>query len=315
MPVTAVAAPGLQTTVQDLGRWGSQALGMPVAGAMDPRALRTANALVGNDATTAGLEVAFIGPELVFDDERIVAVSGADFDLTVDGKLVGMNQPVLVGPGSRLAFGARRRGARACLAVAGGICVRLVLGSRATHLASRIGGFAGRAVVAGDCLPLGDFPAGSRSRPIERRQPLPSGFFSPPDRLRVLPGPQHAKFVDTALDVLRSAPFVVSAQSDRMGFRLSGPRLDHRAGEEFISDPTPLGALQVPPSGQPVLLMADRQTTGGYPKLATVITADVHAAAQLSPGDRVSFEVCTREEAVAALIAEERALMTIEAGR
>ena len=311
MPVATVLQPGLQTTVQDLGRWGSQAYGVPVAGAMDPRALRIANALVGNVATAAGLEVAFSGPRLQFDDERVVAVAGADFELSVDGQPVGMSRPVVVRCGSCLAFGRRRRGARAYLSVAGGIAVPVVLGSRATHVASRMGGLAGRAVAAGDRLPLGDTHVDPPSRlPV---WPLASDFFSPPGRLRVLPDPQHESFAHDALALLQSAPFVVSTLSDRMGFRLTGPRLEPRAGDDFISDPTPLGALQVPPSGQPVLLMADRQTTGGYPKLATVITADVHRAAQLSPGDAVSFEVCTHEEAMAALIAGERAVMAFEA--
>jgi len=306
-----VITPGLQSTVQDLGRWGFQAFGVPVAGAMDPRAFRIANALVGNDSAAACLEIAFTGPELEFEDERIVAVSGADFDMTVDSQPVAMNTPTRVGPRSRLKFGARRRGARAYLAVEGGIAVPSILGSRATHVASRMGGFAGRAIAAGDRVPLGR-PSGQSPHMDSRHSPA-SDLFSPPHRLRVLPGHQSAKFADDALDLLQSALFVVSPQSDRMGFRLNGPPLGHRAGAEVISDPTPLGALQVPASGQPVLLMADRQTTGGYPKLATVITADVHAAAQLSPGDAVAFVVSTHEEALAALLAEEQALMAIEA--
>jgi antagonist of KipI len=311
--VVCVIKPGMLTTVQDAGRWGFQSRGVPVAGPMDPVSHRLANALVGNAPGAATLEITLLGPELEFDDERLVACAGAEFALTVDGRAVTSNAPFIVAAGSHLRFGARGRGARAYLAVSGGIAVPPTLGSRATHLVSAMGGLGGRALGAGDRLPLGD-PDRMQSAALAPQAPivaLPDGQA----RLRVLPGPQAELFSAGALDVLQSAPYTVAQNSDRMGFRLDGPRLTHARGADIISDATPLGVLQVPASGQPILLMADRQTAGGYPKIATVITADIAVAGQLGPADQITFVLCTRIEAMAALIAQERALMAVEGRR
>jgi antagonist of KipI len=311
-PSVSVIKPGMLTTVQDAGRWGFQALGVPVAGPMDPMSHRLANALVGNRRDAALLEVTLLGPELEFEDERLVAVAGAEFDLLLDRRPVPSHAPFTVSAGSHLRFGARRSGARAYLAVSGGIMVAPILGSRATHLVSAMGGVNGRALIAGDLLPLG-----VRSR--FSRGPLPPAAresrSDPHTTLRVLLGPQADFFAPDALAVLQSAPYVVAGHSDRMGFRLEGPRLAHARGADIISDATPLGVLQVPASGQPILLMADRQTTGGYPKIATVIAADIAVAGQLAPSDTIAFAVCTPREAMAALIAQERALMALEERR
>ena len=311
MNAVRVVRPGMQTTIQDAGRWGLQSRGVPVAGPMDLVSHRLANALVGNDRDAATLEVTLLGPELEFEDERLVAVSGAEFDLTLDARVVPMNAPFVVSAESHLRFGERRRGARAYIAIAGGITVPPTLGSRATHLISAMGGLEGRALRGGDRLPLGNQ---THARPgaamtADRIAPLPDGSA----RIRVLSGPQREYFADDALEALQSAPYTIAQNSDRMGFRLDGPRLAHARGADIISDATPLGVLQVPASGQPILLMADRQTTGGYPKLATVISADISVAGQLGPGDAIQFAVCTPQEAVAALIAQERALMIVEA--
>lgn len=317
-----VIKPGLQTTIQDRGRWGLQSFGVPVAGPMDPAAHRVANALVGNDPDAATLEIAMLGPELEFADQRLVAVAGAEFRLTVDDAMRASNVPFMISRGSRLRFGVRDRGSRAYLAIAGGVAVPPVMGSRSTHLVSRLGGLEGRALVAGDQLPLGKMIA-SQTRMLQIQQ---QRDFTPADgvarvvrlpdrhaRVRVLPGPQHERFAADALHVLQSAAYVIANDSDRMGYRLEGPPLVHARGADIISDATALGVLQVPASGQPVLLMADRQTTGGYPKIATVIAADIGLAGQLGPGDTISFEVCSLREALAALIAQETALMAIEA--
>jgi antagonist of KipI len=308
-PALVVVKPGMLTTVQDEGRWGLQAHGVPVAGPMDPVSHRLANALVGNDRGAATLEVTLVGPELEFDDERIVAATGAAFDLWLDGKSVPHNAAFTAAAGSRLRFGERRLGARAYLAVAGGINVAPTLGSRATHLISAMGGLEGRALRVADRLPLG--------QPV--RPPAAAGQRTPivalPDRharIRIRPGPQAEYFAPDALEVLQSAPYVIAQHSDRMGFRLEGPPLTHHRGADIISDATPLGVLQVPASGQPILLMADRQTTGGYPKIATVISADIAVAGQLGPSDTITFTVCTPREALGALIAQERALMALE---
>jgi len=318
MAALLVIKPGLQTTIQDRGRWGFQWLGVPVAGPMDPCSHRIANALVGNDASAATLEIMLVGPEVEFEDERLVAVAGAEFLLTLDGRVESGNAAFVAPAGSRLRFGSRGRGSRSYLAIAGGVAVTPTLGSRSTHVISRTGGLDGRALAAGDRLPLGEVNVVSRRRlvggPVSVRQ-LVAGITALPDRharVRVLPGPQRERFAGEALDALQSAPYTITNDSDRMGFRLHGPLLAHKFGADIISDATPLGVLQVPSSGQPVLLMADRQTTGGYPKIATVITADIGIAGQLGPGDTISFEVCSRRSAMAALIAQERALMALD---
>ena len=311
MPSVYVVKPGLLSTVQDRGRWGSQSLGVSVSGPMDSYSHRLANAIAGNDPGAASLEVTVSGPELEFDDTRTVAVTGAEFELTVDGRPVAMRSALDVSAGSVLRFGRRVRGTRAYVAISGGITTPRALGSRSTHLPSAMGGLDGRALRAGDRLPLGE-PLQS-PRPIRRSQPVESSsIWALPDgraTLRVLPGPQLDRFVRSAWDVLQSAPYVVANDSNRIGYRLVGPKLETPGKLDLISDATPLGVLQVPPSGQPILLMADCQTTGGYPKIAAVISADVSVAGQLGPGDTVRFVGCSTREALSALIAQERSLM------
>jgi antagonist of KipI len=309
-----VIKPGLLTSVQDLGRWGTQSRGVPVAGPMDVFSHRVANALVGNDRGAALLEVTLTGPEIELEDERVIAVAGACFDLTLDGRPVPHGAPFVAGAASRLRFGQRLRGSRAYLAIAGGIDVPVELGSRSTHLVSRMGGFMGRALAVNDRVPLGDASQRVRLKPDSAAAdiPLEATVTDHHARLRVLPGPQRERFADDALDVLQSAAYTIGTDSDRMGYRLQGPLIVRKPAADIISDATPLGVLQVPASGQPVLLMADRQTTGGYPKIATVIAADISLAGQLAPGDTVAFALCSRRDAVAALIAQERALMALE---
>jgi antagonist of KipI len=312
MPAVHVVKPGLLTTVQDQGRWGFQALGVSVAGPMDPVSHRIANAMAGNPGDAATLEITLIGPELVFEDERLAAVAGAEYQITVDRQQLRSGGPFVVPAGATLCFGRRVRGTRAYLAVAGGFDTPPVLGSRATHLPSMMGGVGGRALIAGDRLPCGT------ARPSSTLGRVQSGaaLGAVPDggaTLRVLPGPQADRFSEGALEALQSAPYRIAPNSNRMGFSLNGPRLTHSRGADVISDATPLGVLQVPASGQPILLMADRQTSGGYPKVATVITADIGLAGQLGPGDTIAFAVCSRGEALAALIGQEQRLMAVEA--
>lgn len=310
MAALHVIVPGMLTTIQDRGRWGRQSRGVPVAGPMDPMSHRVANALVGNEREAALLEVTLVGPEVEFEDERIVAVAGAEFEMWLNDQSVAADMAFVAPARSRLRFGRRRRGARAYLAVAGSIAVPPVFGSRSTHVATAMGGIDGRPLRAGDRLPLGEWKKGWRppfsASTVSNKRYEP---FSGVARVRVLPGPQRERFTSDALDILQSAPYVVGASSNRMGFRLEGPALTLADTTDMISDAMPLGALQVPPGGQPILLMADRQTTGGYPCLATAITADIGVAGQLAPGDSVFFIVSSRAEALAALILQERALM------
>lgn len=302
-----VIRPGLQTTVQDLGRWGYQASGVPVAGPMDTFSHRMANLLVGNPRDAATLEITLIGPELEFTAPSMIAVCGAEFDLQANGQAVPTGVSRFVPAGTRLQFGRRRAGARSYLAVAGGIQTPRVLGSRATHVVSGMGGIEGRAVLAGDRLPL--LPV-VQARPVRRA----SGLILPPHgrtRLRLLAGPQADWFGTEALRTLTHVSFRVSPRSNRMGFRLEGPPLARLRTEEPISEPLAFGALQVPAAGEPILLMADRQTAGGYPKIASVIAADLPLAGQLAPGDFIEFLFCSRQEAAAALIARERPLLRV----
>jgi antagonist of KipI len=301
---------GLLTTVQDLGRWGQQANGVPVAGPMDLLAHRLANACVGNAAMAATLEVTLLGPELRADADLVVAVAGAEFELFVDGVPAAPGVPVMLGAGQRLRFGARHRGARAYVAVAGGIATVPVLGSRATHLVSHMGGVAGRAVAAGDVLPIAP-PAAAVPRAGSR--PAPTWLPAQQATLRVMLGPQDAWFSTETLAAFLEQDFTVSTQSNRMGYRLEGPAIVASRTTELLSEPVPFGAIQVPAGGAPILLMADRQTAGGYPKIGTVITADLPVAGQLAPGDRLRFQTCTRAAALAALIAREREVMRVGA--
>jgi KipI family sensor histidine kinase inhibitor len=313
-----VLRPGLLTTVQDSGRWGHQNSGVPVAGAMDAVSHRLANALVGNPPQAAALEATVLGPELRLEQETTMAMAGADLQPRLDDADVPMHTSVRIAPGSILRLGQRRSGARAYVAFDGGIAAPAVLGSRATDARSGLGGFDGRALRAGDRLPLGDVEAGEGSRRssdlrIFRR---PEGLRLPGSsggaRVRVMPGPQADAFAPQAFRTLHTARFVISPASNRMGYRLTSDQpIAHGAVADMISDVTFPGGVQVPPSGDPILLMADRQTTGGYPQIAIVITADLPLAAQLAPGDWIEFAPCTRSEAMAALVAQEGRLLAV----
>jgi KipI family sensor histidine kinase inhibitor len=293
-----VVHPGMFTTVQDLGRWGYQERGVSVAGAMDGDACRRANLAVGNDPGAAVLEVTLIGPEIRVEAEGRVAVSGADLSPTLDGEGIPRDTATAVTVGNVVRFGEHRAGARAYLAFDGGVDVPLVLGSRSTHVRSALGGIGGRPLAAGDRVPLGR--STTTAQVDVAAPPLPVGGA----RLRIVPGPQLATFRGGALDLLSRTRFRISTQSDRMGYRLEGSSLPGPSlGGTMISDASFPGAVQVPPSGEPILLMADCPTTGGYPQIGVVATADIGLAAQLAPGDWVEFIPCSRREAIAALVA------------
>jgi len=303
-----VLRPGLFTTIQDIGRWGHQASGVPVSGPMDRLSHRVANALVGNDHTAALLEATLTGPEIRIENGAVIAVTGADLGARLDAEEIPLHRPVKCRPGAVLRFGERRAGARAYVAFSGGITVPAELGSRATHTHCRLGGRDGRTVAPGDRLPLGD----ERGISPWRVMSTPARSVSGGAKVRVIPGPQQDYFPPAALDALQGTRFTVTSQSDRMGYRLTGATIPHLDGREMISDATFAGALQVPPSGDPILLMSDRQTSGGYPQIATVITADLPLAGQLAPGDWIEFEICTRHQAMSALIAQEGAILALQ---
>jgi len=291
---------GLMTTVQDGGRWGHQHEGVPVSGAMDLEALRQANAAIGHPRAAAALEATLSGLELRMDHAGAVAIAGADLGATLDGRPVPLHERTSWDAGALLRLTGRVRGARAYIAFDGAIDVAPSLGSRATDMTSGLGG---RRLRAGDRLALGPPVVGSIRRRPAQVSPVPSGGA----RVRVLPGPHDEWFSPDALALLQRTRFELTPESNRMGYRLHGPQPVPRDPREMISDATCAGGLQVPPSGQPILLMADRQVTGGYPIIATVITADLPMAGQLAPGDWIEFELCTRVDAIRALEEQERA--------
>ena len=303
-----VLRPGLFTTIQDIGRWGHQASGVPVSGPMDRLSHRVANALVGNEPTAALLEATLAGPEIRIENGAVIAVTGADLGARLDAEDIPLHRPIKCRPGAVLRFGERRSGARAYIAFSGGITVSPLLGSRATHTYSGLGGLDGRTIVAGDRLPLGHERSLSPWRVISTPVKSATGGV----RVRVMPGPQLDYFPPEAIEVLHRTRFTVTSQSDRMGYRLTGATIPRVEDREMISDATFAGALQVPPSGDPILLMSDRQTSGGYPQIATVITADLPMAGQLAPGDWIEFEICTRHQAMSALIAQEGAILALQ---
>jgi antagonist of KipI len=303
MTSMSVVKAGMLTTIQDLGRRGYQGLGVPVSGPMDVYSHRLANQLVGNAADAAALEITLMGPELVVDGDVTCAITGADISVAIDGRPAPMNEPFTVRGGRSLKWGHRISGARQTLAVRGGFDVPVTLGSRATHLTSRMGPFGGRSLRPGDVLPIGDAPEhlhGVTGHALE----VPLGGA----RLRVLPAVHRDRFTEDAWGLLTHARFTISPQSNRMGYRLDGPVLTHAAAADILSEAMPLGAIQVPSSGQPILLLAERATTGGYATIGCVITADIPVAGQLAPGDWIEFDEVTRDDAIAALRRREAAL-------
>ncbi len=291
-----VLTPGLHTTVQDLGRVGYQALGVPVSGALDPVSLRLGNALVGNAPGMAALEILLSGPVLeVCADTVRVAVAGPGASLAVpDGaQVVPAWHSVTLSRGAVFHIALGRESICAYLAVEGGIDVPSVLGSASTYVRAGFGGFEGRAVQRGDRVPLALDRATDRPELSLATPPL-AGSGQP---IRVILGPQQDYFTGEALAALLDAEFHISKNADRMGLRLDGPVLRHRRGWDIVSDAIATGAIQVPGSGQPILLLADHQTTGGYPKIATVISADLPVVGRRRPGDPIRFAAVPVEEA------------------
>jgi allophanate hydrolase len=290
-----VLAPGLHTTVQDLGRLGYQAIGVPVSGALDGFSLRLANALVGNSPRTPALEVLMSGPtfEVAADTVRVaLAGVGANLAIGAEKARIGAGQSVTLPRGAVIEVVAGQS-ASGYLAVEGGIAVPRVLGSTSTYVRAAIGGLDGRALRRGDFVPLAIARASKRA---ELRLPLP---LTPTgdQPIRVVLGPQQEYFTEEAVAAFLLAEFRISQSADRMGMRLDGPFLQHRGGWDIVSDAITTGAIQVPGSGQPILLLADHQTTGGYPKIATVISADLPLVGRRRPGDRLRFAAVTVEVA------------------
>lgn len=309
---------GLQTTVQDLGRSGHQSQGVPVGGAMDRTALRLANIVVGNDESDAALEASLIGPALVFDHETLISLAGGDLEATVDGLTVPVWHAIWVPAGATLRFGRPRVGCRAYVAVAGGIDVPPVFGSRSTYLRARFGGHEGRALKPGDVLPLGRPSAHAQRIARELRSDAGKATaarwsvttllrprYSDEVAVRLVAGAHTGALSAASRDALGGATFRVSSSSDRMGYRLEGATLSLRQPMELLSEGVVFGTVQLPPGGSPIVLMADAQTTGGYPRVGEVASVDLPLVAQLKPGDRLRFRLVSLEDAQALYLARE----------
>lgn len=308
-----VISPGFHTTVQDLGRIGWQDSGVPVSGALDTFSLRVANGLVGNAPGTAALEILLMGPtlEVAADSVRVALVGdAAKLDLLGEnGRAIPSGQSVTLRRGDRFRVGGLLSSACAYLAVEGGIAVPDFLGSASTYVRGGLGGFAGRALREGDALALAKPSVEDRAELRLRRMPEIDR-----DVVRVVLGPQDDYFDEANLASFLGAEWRISRDADRMGVRLEGPKLSHKAGYDIVSDGIVTGAIQVPGSGQPILLLADHQTTGGYPKIATVISADLPAVGRRRPGGIIRFAAVTVGEAEEYRRLQERDLAKLLAG-
>ena len=305
MKTIQVQAPGLLTTVQDLGRLGFGPIGVSPSGAADPISLRVGNRLVGNKEGAAGLEMMLLGGTFVFPQGAIVALTGSDFGATLDDVRVNLGASVQARPGQTLRLGSTNSGARCYLCVQGGIAVKPFLGSASTHILSGLGGFEGRPLRKGDVLRIGRSSKRFRSRKIAAQV---SERLYARKVLRVTPGPQTDWFSEGSLRSFYAGTYRVGEQSNRMGLRLEGAAISQRGSREMITEGVSLGAIQVPAGGSPIILFVDQQTTGGYPKIANVISADLHRVGQLRPREELRFEQVTFDQARTLLIEQEKLL-------
>jgi biotin-dependent carboxylase-like uncharacterized protein len=310
-----VEKPGMLTVVQDLGRWGHQFRGLTVSGPMDQFSLRLGNVMLGNDENDAALELVIGGFEAVFQEERCIVLTGAELPLSVDGQSVPAWTVHRVARGSRVAVRAKfdpSVGCRSYLCVSGGIDAPLVMGSRSTFTKGKIGGYKGRALAIGDTVGVSvPSPLWRKAEgfvcPVEFR---PGSFRDEP--LYAMDGPQIDAFTEAGIKTFYSEAYTVTDKSDRMGYRLEGPIIQHKGGADIISDGIVHGSVQVPGEGKPIVLMSDRQTTGGYTKIAVVSTWSAAQLARKMPGDVVYFRRVSEKEAVGRLLSFENDLRRLE---
>ncbi|GAB3540174.1 biotin-dependent carboxyltransferase family protein [Pontibacter brevis] len=322
-----IISSGLLTTIQDLGRHGYQKDGIIVSGAMDTFALRAANLLIGNEEAEAGIEVTLMGPKIQFEQHHLIAITGADLSPTIDGEPVKGWRPLFVEAGSVLEFGSPRSGCRAYISVAGGFDIPKVLGSYATYLSAGLGGLNGSALQAGDTLPCKSFPDKTERflQGMVQNQKGASGTqanwavdsslyfkYEEPQPIRVLKGPEYGLFSEQSQQDFWRMAYQVTSQSDRMGYRLRGTRLSLAEQADMLSSAVTFGTVQVPAEGNPIVLLADHQTTGGYPRIAQVISADFSKLAQLTPRDKLRFTEVTLEEAQLLYIRQEKNIEKIK---
>jgi antagonist of KipI len=324
-----VMKPGLLSTIQDLGRYGYQKYGVIVSGSMDPLAHKISNLLVGNDENEATLEMTLMGPTLEFQETTLISICGGDLSPTIDGKPVPLRRSLLIKAGSVLKFGACKSGCRSYLAIAGGFNVATVMNSKSTYVRAGIGGLNGRSLKEGDTLEPGTIKKESENI-IEYLLPfledndfteidwsISSEFISAYHQkktIRVMPGTEYDLFSPESREHFFNKPFKVSAQSDRMGYRLEGPSLHLEKDFDMISEAVAFGTIQVPSNGKPIVLLADRQTTGGYPRIGDIASVDLPLIAQAKPGEELTFTRISHEKAQELYIDRERQLRHLKQG-
>ncbi|MBS4192637.1 biotin-dependent carboxyltransferase family protein [Bacillus sp. FJAT-49705] len=315
---------GLLTSIQDLGRYGLQKYGVIVSGAMDKYSLRVANILVGNKENEGALEITLLGTSLQFENDRVIAITGGDLFATIDGERVATWRPILVRKGSILQFKSPLKGCRAYVALAGGIAIPEVMGSKSTYLRAGIGGFNGRALQKDDVIESGVMNKFSTSlfNKLDKRN---ADFkwtvnydalvnLQQTQTIRVIRGTEFNRFDEKSKRTFFNEPYTLTTQADRMGYRMEGPPLSLAEKFELLSEGVTHGTIQVPPNGQPIILMADRQTTGGYPKIGQIISADLPSLAQLQPTAKIHFKQISHEEAETELLKKEQIINEIKIG-
>ena len=287
--------PGFYSTVQDLGRFGYQQYGMPVSGAMDEFALRAGNILVGNPENSPSIEFTYCGLTVEFLSSTYISITGGEFVVeTLEGKSIQCWKTVFVEKGTIVTILEQNAGCRGYLSIYGGFEIPKVMGSASTYLRGKVGGFKGRLLKAGDYIP---YKETTNSIPIKFvPKELLSKWYDQNSPIRVILGPQDEAFTTTGIKTFLTSDYSITGESDRMGYRLEGPKIEHKEGPDIISDGIAIGSIQIPGSGTPVIMQADRQTTGGYTKIATVATVDLPRLAQMAPGNTISFKLIAINE-------------------
>lgn len=314
---------GMFTTVQDLGRSHYQQYGVPVGGAMDKNALRMINMLVGNEENEAGLEITIMGPKLLIKKTTLLAIGGADMEPLLNGERIPLWRPILAEEGSMLCLGKAKSGCRAYVTFAGGINIDRTMGSKSTYIRAALGGIEGRMLKKGDYFQIGTgAEVGSRFiRNLQEEERIKTKWaicnntlpkYKKQPILRVITDFEYDQFTEESIKSFFSKEYKVSNYADRMGYRLDGDVLNRVEEIEILSSPVTFGTIQVPNGGQPIILMADRQTTGGYPRIGNVISVDLPLLAQLKPGDYVTFEKITMEEAAQLYIKQETSMSLLK---
>lgn len=290
MSITVLKA-GLQSTIQDLGRYNYSHFGISASGAADRLSLQIGNMLIGNKKYASAIEMTIIGGEFQFNSDCFIAISGSEFDAVLDSTRITNQKAIKVNKGQTLSVGQTKTGARAYLCVQGGIDVKSYLSSKSTHVLSGIGGHFGRPIIKGDVLKFGNNNNNAIPKTINNILDINTSI------LRINSGLQSNYFNNNTWNDFTSNSFLVSNLSNRMGIRLDGNKINSTIDNEIITEGVPLGAIQVPKSGDPIISFVEHQTTGGYPKIANVIMADLYKVGQLKPGDKIKFDLVTIEEA------------------